>query len=126
MNVLTDYTADKLERHVLGIEPYQMPTTLQVALFASNAGIKTNTPTGEVTDPNYARQSVTFDTNKQSSPVTFPGATVAYTPTHAGLVDATANKIIAANALTNPREYVAGEPLYLPLGAINLDFIEMS
>jgi hypothetical protein len=126
MSSLTNYLADQLERHVLGIVPYAMPNNLQIALYTSDDGIKTNAPTGEVSNVNYARQMVTFNTSKQSSPVTFPGATSAYTPTHAGLIDKVTEKILVADALSTQREYVAGEPLYLPLGAITLDFVEMS
>lgn len=126
MSAFTDYTAEKVRNHVLGAQAWTMPTTLKVALYTSSTGIKTNSPSGEVSDANYARQTITFDTSGVSSAVSFLGPTVGMTITHAGIVDNTANKILWAAPLATPKTLVAGEPMFFPAGSISLSISTIS
>jgi hypothetical protein len=120
MSAFTDYTAEKIRNHVLGAQAWTMPTTLKVALYTSSTGIKTNNPSGEVSDVNYTRATITFDTSGVSSAVSFLGPTAGLTITHVGIVDSTVNKIIWAGPLATPKTLQIGEPMFFPVGSISL------
>lgn len=120
MSAFTDYTADKVLKHTLGVSSWTMPTTLKVALYTNSTGIKTNSPTSEVSDANYTRQTITFDVNGVSSAVSFLGPTTGMTITHAGILDHVNNKILWAAPLTTPKTLVVGEPMFFPAGSISL------
>ncbi|OQY56422.1 MAG: hypothetical protein B6247_03990 [Candidatus Parabeggiatoa sp. nov. 2] len=121
---LTSYAIDKLEKHFLGVASFAMPIHFEIALFLTGEGLKENSPQSEVSDPNYIRQSIKFDINKQSSAVSFKGFTVAMTITYAALIDKSKNKILTFGALETPSILAVGEPFYLPVGAVTLLFDE--
>ena len=122
MSALTDYTSEKVRNLVLGAQTWTMPTTLKVALYTSSTGIKTNNPSGEVVDANYARATITFDTSGVNSPVSFLGLTASVTVTHAGIIEDQTNKILWAAPLATAKYLQIGEPMFFSVGNISLTF----
>lgn len=126
MSALTDYAAEQSRNVLTGAQAFILPTNLKVALYTSATGIKTNNPSGEVVDTNYARATITFDTSGVSSAVSFLGLTASVTVTHAGIVDETANKILWAAPLAAPKYLQIGEPMFFSVGNISLTFDTIS
>jgi len=122
--MLTQFTTDRLNNLLLGIEPLPPPRVLKLALYTTDDGLFENAATGEVSDPNYKRQDIKFNFGRQNiEGVQFMGMTEAYTPTHIALIGNMGNedKIIAYYNLAPVKEYPINEPLYFPTGSITIN-----
>jgi hypothetical protein len=86
MAIITDYMKERLVKHLLGIENLHPLVDLKLALYTSADGIQTDTPTGELTDPNYERKEVVFNELMVSNPFHFNGFTTELIITHQALV----------------------------------------
>ena len=119
---LTDYSADKHKKAILGIQSYTTPTNLKVAIYTSSTGIKENNPTGEVSYSGYARATITFDANGVSSPLSFIGPPTQLVITHVGVIDMDASKILWCGELTQHATLTPGKPLFFDTGDISMSF----
>lgn len=124
-NILTNFMQERLPKHLLGLESLPLPTEVKLALYTSGEGILTDIPTGEVADPNYARQLLTFDEAGLSNPFHFNGLTTMQTITHEAIVGIIEGeeRILVAIELETPLTPAIGQPIWCEAGKINISFI---
>lgn len=127
MASLSDYSENKILNHLFRGENFTIPN-LYIALFTSNAGLESNTPSVQTEVPTagsgYARVEVPSytgfgaSTSAQTSNVVtfeFPTATLDWgTITHAALMDDSAvgsGNVILHGEISNPRTVYTGDTL---------------
>jgi hypothetical protein len=134
MAAASDYLEPKILDHVLGKGARNLtsPPNLYVALFtgsSASAEVEAGTLTSEVSDANYARQSITFDTAtssgaSNSNAITFAAAAADIgTIRHMAIMDGDtegSNNVLFHGAITNPKEIFQDDSFQIPIGSITI------
>ena len=132
MAAASDYLEPKILDHVLGKGTRNLtsPANLFVALFTgsgASAEVEAGTLTSEVSDGNYSRQAITFDTAtssgaSNSGTITFSAAAADIgTIRHMAIMDAsTAGNVLFHGAITNPKEIFQDDSFQIPAGSITI------
>ncbi len=120
----SDYLENKLLDHVLGNTAYTQPAALYMALYTSDSGLETGTPTDEIDAGGYKRINVTTlggytaasgGSSHNEEDMEFPTATADWgTVTHLALMDAvTGGNVLIWAPLVAAREVIAGDSVRL-------------
>jgi hypothetical protein len=132
MAAASDWLEPRVLDHVLGKGTRNLtsPANLYVALFtgsSASAEVEAGTLTSEVSDGNYARQSITFGTATGSgasntNAITFLAAAADIgTIRHMAIMDAsTSGNVLFHGAITNPKEIFQDDSFQIPIGSITI------
>ena len=118
MSAASDYLENKVLDHVLGNTAYSQPAGLYLALFTSDTGLETNSPSSEVSTSGsaYVRKAITFNaassgSSASAATVTFDAATANWgTISHVAVMDAsTSGNVLFHGAVTTSKTIEIGD-----------------
>jgi hypothetical protein len=129
MSAASDFLENKLLDHVLTATSYTAPTTRYLALFTSDAGLETNSPSAEISTSGtgYSRQTVTFaaasgGSSATNATVTFSAATSNWgSVSHVAVMDAdTSGNVLFHGAVTTAKTIESGDTFQVTSGNLTI------
>lgn len=129
---LTHYLANKLLDHALRNTAYTAPTTVYVALYTTLPGAD-GTGGVEVSGGGYARQALTLSAaangaTSNTALLDYGTASASWgTVVGVAICDAaTAGNILWRGALTASKVVNSGDPFTIPIGELDLSFVDVA
>jgi hypothetical protein len=129
MSAASDYLENKVLDHVLGNTAYSQPAGLYLALFTSDTGLESNSPSSEVSTSSsaYVRKAITFNAassgaSTSAATVTFDAATANWgTISHVAVMDAsTSGNVLFYGAVTTSKTIETGDTFQVSAGNLSI------